>query len=120
MAADASHPGLAPSVFDAVVVRHVIWTIADPHAALSRWAGLLSGEGQLVLIEGRWGEPSEEQAPDRYLPWPTGPTASQLIGALEPLFEHIEHHPLSNDPALWGKAVSDERYALIARHRSIS
>ncbi len=51
---DASDPDLPDGSFDVVLSRHLLWTLADPVAALSRWARLLNPTGRLVLIEGRW------------------------------------------------------------------
>ena len=39
--------------FDAVMERHVLWTVPDPVAALSRWHEVA---GRLVLFEGVWGQ----------------------------------------------------------------
>ena len=51
--ADAASPSGGP--FDAVVERHVLWTLPDPGAALAAWR-LAVPAGRLVLIEGTWGE----------------------------------------------------------------
>src|SRR5512132_4330682 len=39
--------------FDAVMERHVLWTLPDPVGALARWREVSS---RLVLFEGVWGE----------------------------------------------------------------
>ncbi len=39
--------------FDAVMERHVLWTLPDPVGALRAWRGVAS---RLVLFEGLWGE----------------------------------------------------------------
>ena len=51
---DAANPPVGDRRFDVALVRHVIWTLPDPHAALRRWVSLLRPGGRLVLIEGRW------------------------------------------------------------------
>jgi SAM-dependent methyltransferase len=48
---DALHPPEGP--FDAVVERHLIWTLPDPGAALAAWHAA-APDGRLVLIEGTW------------------------------------------------------------------
>src|SRR5579859_6332065 len=48
---DALHP--PEGRFDAVVERHLIWTLPDPAAALSAWHAVGS-DGRLVLVEGTW------------------------------------------------------------------
>ena len=48
---DALHPPEGP--FDAVVERHLVWTLPDPGAALTAWHAA-APQGRLVLIEGTW------------------------------------------------------------------
>ncbi|MBO0693069.1 MAG: methyltransferase domain-containing protein [Acidimicrobiaceae bacterium] len=49
----AEHP--PPGPFDAVIERHVVWTLPDPAAALAAWRGV-APYGRLVLVEGVWGK----------------------------------------------------------------
>jgi SAM-dependent methyltransferase len=51
--ADAVSPPGGP--FDAVVERHLLWTLPDPGAALAAWRQAVPA-GRLVLIEGTWGK----------------------------------------------------------------
>jgi SAM-dependent methyltransferase len=51
--ADAASPPDGP--FDAVVERHLLWTLPDPAAALAAWRQAVPA-GRLVLVEGTWGE----------------------------------------------------------------
>jgi len=51
--ADAASPPDGP--FDAVVERHLLWTLPDPAAALAAWRQAVP-TGRLVLIEGTWGK----------------------------------------------------------------
>jgi SAM-dependent methyltransferase len=50
-------PAEAPPAgsFDAVVERHVVWTLPDPVAALTAWRLVAAPAGRLVLLEGSWG-----------------------------------------------------------------
>lgn len=50
--ADAVHPPHGD--FDAVVERHLLWTLPDPRAALAAWREASPG-GTLVLLESLWG-----------------------------------------------------------------
>lgn len=50
---DAASP--PAGTFDAVVERHLIWTLPDPAAALAAWHAAAEPAGRLVLIEGTWG-----------------------------------------------------------------
>lgn len=101
---DAARPPVAGGRFDVVLVRHVLWALPDPAGALRHWAGLLRRGGRMVLVEGRWGE-SE----------PVGITADTLAGLAAPVagYTMIEH--LAHDSALWGRHVTDERYAAVIR-----
>jgi SAM-dependent methyltransferase len=44
-----------PGPFDAVIERHLLWTLPDPADALVRWREVTAEGGRLVLFEGRWG-----------------------------------------------------------------
>ncbi|MGW4469781.1 class I SAM-dependent methyltransferase [Nonomuraea sp. NPDC004354] len=48
-------PGVGRHAFDAIVVRHLVWTLPAPEEALRRWLDLLRPDGRLILVEGRWG-----------------------------------------------------------------
>ena len=112
---DAADPDLVYGSFDVVLSRHLVWNLADPVAALTRWARLLNHHGRLVLIEGHWFDPSSTPAADHGPPWDGGVTATELMGAVKPIFGRIDHYSLSADTALWGKTVTDERYAIVAQ-----
>ncbi|WP_157869322.1 class I SAM-dependent methyltransferase, partial [Streptomyces hirsutus] len=87
---------------DVVLVRHVLWTLPDPGRALRHWRGLLRPGGRLVLVEGVWGTVS-----------PVGIPADLLTALLAPLGGRTGVERLSDDAALWGRDVDDERYAVI-------
>ncbi|MEU8383953.1 methyltransferase domain-containing protein [Streptosporangium sp. NPDC048865] len=115
---DASDPPVrAGRSFDVVLVRHLLWTLPAPRAALLRWVGLLRPGGRLVLVEGRWDGPVDDRscaAGSEALPWLGGVTAERLLQALRPLVADLRTEPLT-DPDLWGRPIHDERYAVIAR-----
>ncbi|MEW2343640.1 class I SAM-dependent methyltransferase [Streptomyces griseoaurantiacus] len=100
---DAAAPPVGGRRFDAVLVRHVLWTLPDPAAALRHWRGLLRSGGRMVLVEGVWGTVS-----------PVGIPADRVTGLLTPLLAHVEVERLSGDARLWGREVGDERYAVVA------
>ncbi len=103
LAGDAAAPPVGERRFDAVLVRHVLWTLPDPARALRHWRGLLRPGGRLVLVEGVWGTVA-----------PVGIPAGRLTALLAPLAVQVRVERLSDDASLWGKAVADERYAVIA------
>lgn len=76
---------------------------ARPGRALRHWRELLRPEGRLVLVEGVWGSVS-----------PVGISTERLTALLRPLAGQTRVERLSDDPALWGGEVTDERYAVVA------
>ncbi|MFF4960897.1 class I SAM-dependent methyltransferase [Streptomyces sp. NPDC001222] len=100
---DAASPPVGERLFDAVLVRHVLWALPDPGRALRHWRQLLRPGGRLVLVEGVWGTVS-----------PVGIPAERLTALLSPLAGDLRVERLSEDSRLWGKEVDDERYAVVA------
>ncbi|MFD9023228.1 class I SAM-dependent methyltransferase [Streptomyces parvulus] len=102
LAGDAAAPPVGEQRFDTVLVRHVLWTLPDPGRALRHWRQLLRPGGRLVLVEGVWGTVT-----------PVGIPAGTLTDLLAPLAARVRVERLSDDPALWGREVADERYAVV-------
>ncbi|MFJ9864792.1 class I SAM-dependent methyltransferase [Streptomyces sp. NPDC101165] len=100
---DAAAPPVGEQRYDVVLVRHVLWTLPDPARVLRHWRTLLRPGGRFVLVEGVWGTLT-----------PVGIPAERLTVLLEPVAGHVRVERLSGDPVLWGKAVDDERYAVVA------
>jgi SAM-dependent methyltransferase len=100
---DAAAPPVGAERFDAVLVRHVLWALPDPAAALRHWRALLRPGGRFVLVEGVWGTLS-----------PVGIPPGRLVALLEPLVRQVRVEQLSGHSPLWGKEVDDERYAVVA------
>lgn len=97
---DAARPPFAPGSCDVVLERHVLWAIDDQVGALRQWSRLLVPGGRLVLIEGRWGNGA-------------GVDAAQCLKLVRRERRHAEIMLLS-DPALWGRAIDDQRYLLVS------
>ncbi len=53
---DAENPPFAKESFDAIVSRHVLWTLPNPEHAVRKWYDLLSPKGRVVIIDGNWGQ----------------------------------------------------------------
>ncbi|WP_328482809.1 class I SAM-dependent methyltransferase [Streptomyces sp. NBC_00377] len=100
---DAAEPPVGEQRFDALLVRHVLWTLPRPERALRHWRGLLRPGGRLVLVEGVWGTVS-----------PVGIPEDRLTALLAPLCDHTRVERLSQDAELWGGPVPDQRYAVVA------
>lgn len=98
---DAADPELPSGSFDVVLCRHVIWALQDPGEVLGRWLRLLRPKGTVVMIEGRWSTG-------------VGYTAAALRQLIDEHASVVTREPLS-DPRLWGKRISDERYALVVQ-----
>jgi len=41
--------------FEAVMERHLVWTLPDPRAVLRVWRGAVGTSGRLILVGGLWG-----------------------------------------------------------------
>jgi ubiquinone/menaquinone biosynthesis C-methylase UbiE len=100
---DASNIELPNNDFDALLCRHLLWTIPEPQKVLERWSNLLKPTSHMILIEGFWHTNVGLHAPD-------------VLGMLPASFMHRQVIPLSDRMELWGKAMDDERYAIVA-HR---
>ncbi|MBU5945392.1 bifunctional 2-polyprenyl-6-hydroxyphenol methylase/3-demethylubiquinol 3-O-methyltransferase UbiG [Streptomyces sp. PAM3C] len=100
---DAARPPVDGERYDAVLVRHVLWTLPEPGRVLRRWRDLLRPGGRLVLVEGVWGTVS-----------PVGIPVDRLTALLAPLTARVRVERLSGDPALWGREVDDEPNAVVA------
>jgi len=84
-----------PAGFDAVMERHLLWTLPDPGAALRAWRGAAPG-GRLVAVESLWGDADVLEAlrgrvrdrlrrwrgaaPDHHGPYPGAARAALPLG----------------------------------------
>lgn len=98
---DAAAPPFAAHSFDVVLSRHVLWAMSDPPAALQNWRRLLRDGGQLVLIEGSWSTGA-------------GLSAADCTALVRQLGGQLTSRSL-DDPALWGRSITDERYLVVSR-----
>ena len=116
LVADAADPPPLGHASDVVLSRHLLWTLPDPAAALGRWIALSRPGGQLVLVEGRWNTSTKDDTyveGEELLPWTGGVLATTLASTLRPHVTDLRIEPLT-DPELWGHAITDERYAIVA------
>ena len=51
---DAVSPPLDDGSMDAIICRHLVWTLREPLLALANWRRLLRPKGRVVLIDGLW------------------------------------------------------------------
>ncbi|MCE7981325.1 MAG: class I SAM-dependent methyltransferase [Caldilinea sp. CFX5] len=97
---DAAKPVIQEESFDAVMCRHLLWTLPEPPAALQQWKNLLTPAGRMLLVEGFWATGG-------------GLKMAEIINMLPKGLSVIETVNLSPLSILWGKTVNDERYAIL-------
>lgn len=97
---DAGNPALPPGSADVVLVRHVLWAMPDPDAAIATWVALLRPGGRLLLVEGSWSTGG-------------GVTAERCAALVLAHRSRAVVHQLP-DPLLWGRPIQDERYLLVS------
>lgn len=97
---NAATPRFAPQSFDAILCRHLLWMFPRLAHVLDRWVNLLKPAGRLILVEGYW----ETGA---------GLHAEEIVAALPAEISAVSIQTLSDQPELWGKNVTDERFAVI-------
>ena len=97
---DVAAPPLRAGSFDVVFARHVLWAMPDPEESLRAWTDLLSPDGRLVLVEGRWQTGA-------------GLSRDECVRLVGRVREDVTSIQLT-DPVLWGGPVSDERYLVVS------
>jgi SAM-dependent methyltransferase len=58
---DAIAPPLPPASVDAVISRHLLWTLTDLEGAFANWRRLLRPGGRVVAIDGLWNVTRQER-----------------------------------------------------------
>ncbi len=51
---DAEDTRESPARYDAVVCRHLVWTLPDPARAAAEWFRVLRPGGRLMIVDGDW------------------------------------------------------------------
>src|SRR5262249_45887585 len=79
---DAVTPEFPTESFDAIVARHLLWTLREPEEAFRNWRALLRPDGRVVAIDGHWfggGVDSDDsEAPELFRRHYTRETSSVL------------------------------------------
>jgi SAM-dependent methyltransferase len=99
--ADAASPALPDRGLDVVLVRHVLWALADPAGAVATWVRLLAPGGRLILVEGQWGTG-------------TGMASTTVVSLVRESLADVRVTDLAS-ARLWGRVIDDDRY-LVAGH----
>ena len=78
---DAENLPFEDEFFDAVVNRHLLWTLPNPDKAIAEWSRVLKTGGRMVIIDGVWSDKSLKSrmkqffarllilVTERYNPW---------------------------------------------------
>ncbi|CUX16611.1 methyltransferase domain-containing protein [Rhizobium oryzihabitans] len=72
--ADAENTMEPDQSYDAIICRHLVWTLTKPETAFREWFRLLRPGGRLLFVDGDWARPK-----------PAGRFASQLIWLIDRL-----------------------------------
>ena len=129
---DALDPALSPASYDAIVCRHLLWTLREPETAFRNWRTLLRPGGRVVAIDGHWfrheppaGEPKGPELFERHytadaraaLPLMTMSTPELALKLFEGAgFMNVELSYLSHVHARAEKPPSEEPwYVIVAR-----
>lgn len=56
--ADAEHPMEPDETYDAIICRHLVWTLVEPETAFAQWHRMLKPGGQLLVFDGNWAKPT--------------------------------------------------------------
>ncbi len=57
--ADAGHTMEPDGKYDAILCRHLVWTLTDPAAAFDDWFRILRPGGRLLIYDGDWAKPCQ-------------------------------------------------------------
>jgi len=72
--ADAENTMEPDQAYDAIVCRHLVWTLTEPEATFREWLRLLRPGGKLIVYDGDWAKPS-----------PSGRFAAFLVAMIDRL-----------------------------------
>lgn len=93
--ADAENPMEPDEAYDAIVCRHLVWTLTTPQQALREWHRVLKPGGVLLVFDGDWMRPTR-----------VGSIASWLIARIDAV--------IGKDKAYDG-AMSDRHASIMGR-----
>jgi SAM-dependent methyltransferase len=87
---DAVEPAMPAGSFDAVVNRHLLWTLREPARAMAKWRHILRPSGLLLCFDGFWFGPApSEEEPEPFRRHYTTSTRSALpfmhLTSVEPI-----------------------------------
>lgn len=79
--ADAERTMEPDQTYDAIICRHLVWTLTEPEQALADWFRVLKPGGRLLVFDGDWAKLT-----------PLGKLASLAVRGLERFIGHDPHY----------------------------
>ncbi|MER8377411.1 methyltransferase domain-containing protein [Mesorhizobium sp. M1406] len=73
--ADAENTMEPDECYDAIICRHLVWTLLEPEPTFREWKRLLTPGGKLVVYDGDWSKPTS-----------VGRIAASLVAAIDRFF----------------------------------
>ncbi len=67
MHCDAENLPFEDGTFDIVINRHLLWTLPSPGIAIGEWSRAVKSGGKIMLIDGRWHDPTMDLRLRRFL-----------------------------------------------------
>lgn len=67
MHCDAENLPFEDGTFDVVINRHLLWTLPSPGIAIDEWSRAVKSGGKIMLIDGRWYDPTIDMRLRRFL-----------------------------------------------------
>ena len=67
MHCDAENLPFEDGTFDVVINRHLLWTLPSPKVAIDEWSRAVKSGGKVMLIDGRWYDPTMDMRLRRFL-----------------------------------------------------
>jgi ubiquinone/menaquinone biosynthesis C-methylase UbiE len=97
---DAENLTFGDEIFDAVVSRHMLWTLANPQKAMSEWARVVKPGGLVIVdvpVEGTGKHHFNEETGSK-MPFYNGATPEELTGMLEKAgFVQVKRHDFTSE-----------------------
>lgn len=119
---DAIAPPFPPASFDAVVNRHLLWTLIDPARAFASWYRLLRPGGYLLAIDSLWSHehrPEERPRPHPgYTPEMEAALPLRGLTAVEPVVELARAAGFADVRVVWLERITALERALFPEQAS--
>ena len=82
---DVEHLADADETYDAVINRHLLWTLPHPYEAVTEWLRVLKPGGRVIVIDGNWQKRKDDKPEPRQEEKETHRGYSEEISAALPL-----------------------------------